>query len=104
MLNSCSELFGNYLDQPISGYGQTNTSNVTGPFLNKIVFANQIEAGFLFNLFGRVRGKTSLMIGGDVNNTKFYTGPTPHIYQYLDSKLSAGFFRPYQDLYFSNIF
>ena len=62
MLNSCSQLFGNYLDQPTGGYGQENKSNITGPFLNKKVFANQMEAGFTFNIYDVVGGATSLMI------------------------------------------
>jgi hypothetical protein len=102
MLNSSSELFGNYLDQPTGGYGQENISNITGPFLNKKVFANQVELGFTFNVFNMVGGATSVMIGGNLNNEKFYSAPTPIIYQLFDSKLSAGFFRAYQDLYFLN--
>jgi hypothetical protein len=102
LLNTNSDLFGNYLDQPTGGYGRNNASNVIGPFLNKIVFANEAEAGFAFHVPGGVGGKTSVMIGGNVNNTLFYSAPYPIIYQYLDSKLSAGFFRVYQDLYFTN--
>lgn len=102
MLNSCSELFGNYLDQPTAGYGDDRKSNVAGPFLNKKVFANQIEAGFAFNAFDMVGGRTSLMVGGNVNNNQFYSGPFPPIWQKLDSRLSAGFFRVYQDLFFMN--
>jgi hypothetical protein len=102
MLNSCSQLFGNYLDQPTGGYGQENKSNITGPFLNKKVFANQMEAGFTFNIYDVVGGATSLMIGGNMNNDKFYSAPSPAIYQLFDSKLNAGFFRAYQDLYFLN--
>jgi hypothetical protein len=102
MLNSCSELFGNYLDQPAAGYGDDRKANVAGPFLNKKVFANQIEAGFAFNAFNMVGGRTSLMIGGNVNNNQYYSGPFPPIWQKLDSKLSAGFLRVYQDLYFMN--
>ena len=102
MLNSCSELFGNYLDQPTAGYGDDRKANVAGPFLNKKVFANQIEAGFAFNVFNMVGGRTSLMIGGNVNNNQYYSGPFPPIWQRLDSRLSAGFLRVYQDLYFMN--
>jgi hypothetical protein len=102
LLNSCSELFGNYLDLPTGGYAQQNASNIIGPFLNRKVFANQMEVGFAFNVFNMVGGATSLMIGGDVNNDKFYSAPFPRIYELLDSKFSAGFYRVYQDLYFFN--
>jgi hypothetical protein len=102
VLNSCSQLFGNYLDQPTGGYGADRKVNIIGPFLNKKVFANQIEAGFTFNAFNMIGGRTSLMIGGNVNNNQFYSGPLPQIYQIEDSKLSAGFWRVYQDLYFMN--
>ena len=102
MLNSCSELFGNYLDQPTGGYGADRKVNIIGPFLNKKVFANQMEAGFAFNLFNMVGGKTSLMVGNNVNNTNFYSATLPPIYQLLDSRLSAGFWRVYQDLYLMN--
>lgn len=102
LLNTNSDLFGNYLDQPTGGYGRNNANNVIGPFLNKIVFANEAEAGFTFHVPHGIGGKTSVMIGGNVNNTLFYSAPFPIIYQYLDSKMSAGFFRVYQDLYYTN--
>jgi hypothetical protein len=102
MLNSCSQLFGNYLDLPAGGYGQSRNDNIVGPFKNRKVFANQMEIGFSLNALGMVGGTTSLMIGGNVNNEKWYGAPLPRIYQMLDSKLSAGFFRAYQDLFFIN--
>ena len=76
-----------------------------GPFLNRQVFANELEAGFSFNAFNVVGGKTSIMIGGnvsegDINNDEFYGAF--NVFQILDSKLTAGFIRVYQDLYFLN--
>jgi hypothetical protein len=100
--NSCSQLFGNYLDQPAGGYGDSRYVNITGPFKNRKIFANQIEFGFAFNAFDIVGGATSLMIGGNLNNTNFYGTVATQFYQIEDSKLSAGFFRFYQDLYFLN--
>jgi hypothetical protein len=98
--NSCSQLFGNYLDQPTGGYGDSRYVNVTGPFKNKKVFANEIEVGFTFNVFDIVGGATSLMIGGNLSNQNFYNAMATQFYQIEDSKLSAGFVRFYQDMYF----
>lgn len=100
LLSTGSQLFGNYLELPTAGYGETRKSNVVGPFKNRKVFANQIEVGFNFNIDDVMSGKTSLMIGGNVNNQQWYTAPTPQISENMDSKLSAGFTRGYQDLYF----
>lgn len=102
LLNSCSQLFGNYLDQPAGGYGASRTENVVGPFKNRKVFANQLEAGFIFNVSSLVGGATSLMIGANVNNEKFYQSSTTQYWQLLDSRLSAGFLRGYQDIYLWN--
>jgi archaellin len=98
--NSCSELFGNYLDQPTGGYGDSKSKNITGPFKNRKVFANQMEVGLQFNLGKTFGGRTSVMIGGNLNNEKWYGAPYPAIYQQLDSKFNAGFLRIYQDFYF----
>jgi hypothetical protein len=100
LLNGCSQLFGNYLDQPAGGYGDSRYVNITGPFKNRKVFANQIEAGFAFNLFDKIGGRTSLLIGGNLNNHTFYNATATQFFQVEDSRLSAGFFRAYQDLYF----
>jgi hypothetical protein len=102
LLSGCSQLFGNYLDQPTGGYGAARTENVVGPFKNRKIFANQIEAGFAFNAFNTVSGTTSLMIGGNVNNDRWYEKSATQYYQLLDSKLTAGFIRAYQDLYLLN--
>jgi hypothetical protein len=108
--NSCGQIFGNYLDQPVGGYNYSavpDTSNITptGPLWNRMVFANEIEAGFSFNVYNMVGGRTSVMIGGNVsdgnvNNNGLYEAF--NFYQSLDSKLSAGFYRIYQDFYFLN--
>jgi hypothetical protein len=101
--NSCSQLFGNYLDQPAGGYGDSRFTNVAGPFKNRKIFANQLELGFAFNVFDKVGGTTSLIImGGNLNNTTFYGTAATQFNQIEDSKLTAGFFRAYQDLYFLN--
>jgi hypothetical protein len=100
LLNSCSQLFGNYLDQPSGGYGASRYVNITGPFKNRKVFANQLELGFAFNVFDMVGGLTSVMIGGNLNNQNFYNAAATQFFQIEDSKLSAGFIRAYQDLYF----
>jgi hypothetical protein len=102
MLNNSSQLFGNYLDQPAGGYGDSRYVNITGPFKNRIVFANQLAAGFDFNIFDNVGGKTEVMLGGNLNNQNFYSTVATDFRQMKDSKLSAGFFRVYQDLYFLN--
>jgi hypothetical protein len=102
LLNGCSQLFGNYLDQPTGGYGAARTENVVGPFKNRKIFANQMEAGFAFNASNIVSGATSLMIGGNVNNDKWYEKSATQYYQLLDSKLSAGFIRGYQDFFLLN--
>jgi hypothetical protein len=106
--NSCGQIFGNYLDQPAGGYNYStvpDTSNITpvGPLWNRMVFANEIEAGFSFNVYNVVGGRTSIMVGGNVsdgnvNNDGLYGAF--NFYQALDSKLSAGFYRIYQDFYF----
>jgi hypothetical protein len=102
MLNNCSQLFGNYLDQPAGGYGDSRYVNITGPFKNRIIFANQLASGFEFNIFDKVGGKTEVIIGGNLNNQNFYNATATQFYQEEDSRLSAGFFRAYQDLYFLN--
>jgi hypothetical protein len=102
LLNSCSQLFGNYLDQPTGGYGDSRYVNITGPFKNRKVFANQFELGFAFNVFDMVGGATSLMVGGNLNNSNFYNATATQFFQIEDSKLSAGFFRIYQDMFFLN--
>jgi hypothetical protein len=99
LLNGCSQLFGNYLDLVAGGYGASAVENVVGPFKNRKVFANQMEIGFTFNAFNMVSGTTSLMVGGNANNEKFYQSSTTQYWQLLDSKLSAGFVRGYQDFY-----
>jgi hypothetical protein len=99
LLSTGSQLFGNYLELPTAGYGLTRTSNVVGPFKNRKVFANQIEVGFNFKISDIISGKTSLMYGGNVNNRQWYLEPTPSISEEMDSKLSAGFTRGYQDIY-----
>lgn len=99
LLSTGSQLFGNYLELPTAGYGLTRTTNVVGPFKNRKVFANQIEVGFNFSVGDIVSGKTSLMIGGNVNNRQWYLAPIPPISEEMDSKLSAGFTRGYQDIY-----
>jgi hypothetical protein len=100
LLNACGQLFGNYLDQPVGGYGASRTDNVVGPFKNRKIFANQLEVGFTFNVFNTFEGVTSLMAGANLNNEKFYQSSTTQYWQILDSKLSAGFIRFYQDFYF----
>jgi hypothetical protein len=101
LLNNCSQLFGNYLELPAGGFGDSRQANIAGPFKNRKVFANQIEAGFTFNVYNMVGGTTSLMVGGNVNNEQWYSKQAaPSFYQMLDSKLSAGFLRVYQDLFF----
>lgn len=100
MLNSCSQLFGNYLDQPAGGYGASRYTNIAGPFKNRKISANQMELGFIFNCFDIVGGATSLMIGGNLSNGVFYGSAATQFWQIEDSKLSAGFVRAYQDLYF----
>ncbi len=95
--NSCSQLFGNYLEQPAGGYGDSRVENVVGPFKNRKIFANQLEAGFVFNAYDIIGGTTSLMIGANLNNEKFYQSSTTQYWQLLDSKLTAGFFRIYQE-------
>ncbi len=102
LLNSCSQLFGNYLDNPVGGYGPSGTENIIGPFLNKKVFANQIEVGATLNLFNVLLSKSSIMVGGNLNNDKWYSSPSPSLYERLDSDLNAGFFRFYQDFYMLN--
>ena len=102
MLNNSSQLFGNYLDQPAGGYGDSRYVNITGPFKNRVVFANQLAAGFDFNVFDMVGGKTEIMIGGNLNTRNFYNAMATEFFQLEDSKLSAGFYRFYQDLYFLN--
>jgi hypothetical protein len=102
LLNSCSQLFGNYLDQPAGGYGDSRYSNISGPFKNRKIFANQLECGFAFNVFDMVGGSTSIMIGGNLNNTNFYGTTATQFIQIEDSKLTAGFYRVYQDLYCLN--
>ena len=100
LLTTGSQLFGNYLELPTAGYGAARSSDVVGPFKNRKVFANQIELGFNFNLDEVMSSKTSIMIGGNVNNQQWYSAPTPAISEEMDSKLTAGFTRGYQDLYF----
>ncbi|MBN1576921.1 MAG: hypothetical protein JW913_10230 [Chitinispirillaceae bacterium] len=100
MLNNSSQLFGNYLDQPAGGYGDSRYVNITGPFKNRIVFANQIGVGFECNIFDIVGSKTEFMIGGNLNSRNFYDAMATEFYQLEDSKLSAGFYRFYEDLYF----
>lgn len=100
LLNSCSQLFGNYLDLPTAGYGDSKNASVVGPFKNRKIFANQLEVGGTFKIGDFIAGRTSLMLGGNVNNEKWYTAPDPKIFQVMDSKLSAGFVRGYQDFYF----
>ncbi|MBN1307152.1 MAG: hypothetical protein JXA18_04495 [Chitinispirillaceae bacterium] len=102
LLNSCSQLFGNYLDLPTAGYGDSRYINVVGPFKNRKVFANQLELGFTFKIGDLVSGRTSAMIGGNVNNEKWYTAPNPALFQLMDSRLSAGFSRVYQDIFLWN--
>jgi hypothetical protein len=102
ILNSCGQLFGNYLDQPVGGYGASPVENVVGPFKNRKIFANQLEVGCTFNLYNTVEGVTSLMIGANLNNEKFYQSSATQYWQLFDSKLSAGFVRFYQDFYFMN--
>ncbi len=99
MINSSSQLFGNYLDQPTAGYGPDQKANIVGPFKNRIVFANQIEANFRCNVGHLFASRTSVMIGASLNNDMWYTSPKPPIYERLDSDLSAGFLRLYQDFY-----
>lgn len=102
LLSTGSQLFGNYLELPTAGYGLTRTTNVVGPFKNRKVFANQIEVGFNFRVGDIVSGKTSLMVGANVNNRQWYLAPIPPISEEMDSKLSAGFTRGYQDIYLWN--
>lgn len=99
LLSTGSQLFGNYLELPTAGYGLTRTTNVVGPFKNRKVFANQIEVGFNFKINDIISGKTSLMFGGNFNNRQWYLKTTPPISEEMDSKLSAGFTRGYQDIY-----
>lgn len=94
-----SQLFGNYLELPSAGYGDARSASVVGPFKNRKVFANQMEVGLNFELGEMLAGKTSIMFGGNVNNQKWYSAPTPPISEEMDSKLSAGFTRGYQDFY-----
>jgi len=100
LLTTGSQLFGNYLELPTGGYGETLKPNVTGPFLNRKVFANMMETGFSFTLGDLMSGKTSLMVGGNFNNKKWYSSGSNPESELLDSKLTAGFTRGYQDLYF----
>ncbi len=100
LLTTGSQLFGNYLELPTAGYGVSRKASVVGPFKNRKVFTNQIETGFHFEIGEVISGRTSLMIGGNVNNQKWYTAPSPQILERMDSKFSAGFTRGYQDLYF----
>jgi hypothetical protein len=102
LLSTGSQLFGNYLELPTAGYGDSRSANVTGPFKNRKVFANQLEIGFNFKISDVLSGTTSLMRGGNVNNRQWYTAPSPAISEEMDSRLSAGFTRGYQDLYFWN--
>jgi hypothetical protein len=102
MLNNSSQLFGNYLDQPAGGYGDSRYVNITGPFKNRKIFANQLSAGFEFNIFDMVGGKTDVILGGNLNNQNYYNAAATQFFQIEDSKLSAGFFRIYQDLYILN--
>lgn len=99
LLNSCSQLFGNYLDQPAGGYGDSRNDNITGPFKNRKIFANQIEVGTMFNIGTLLSIKTSTMIGNNLNNEKWYGAPQPTLFQQFDSKLSAGFVRGYLDVF-----
>jgi hypothetical protein len=99
LLSTGSQLFGNYLELPTGGYGDGRIATVTGPFKNRKVFANMMEVGFTFSLGEMIRGKTSMMIGGNVNNQMWYTSPTPAISEAMDSKLTSGFTRGYQDFY-----
>jgi hypothetical protein len=100
LLSTGSQLFGNYLELPTAGYGESLKPSVVGPFKNRKVFANMMEVGFSFNRGDVFGAKTSLMIGGNVNNQKWYSAPVPPISEEMDSKLSAGFTRGYQDFYF----
>jgi hypothetical protein len=102
LLNGCSQLFGNYLDLPAGGYGASRTENVVGPFKNRKIFANQLEAAFSYNIFDYVSGTVSLMVGANANNEKFYQSSTTQYWQLLDSKMTAGFFRAYEDVYIWN--
>jgi hypothetical protein len=102
LLNCCSQLFGNYLDQPAGGYGDSRYVNITGPFKNRKIFANEVEFGFAFNVYNIVGGMTSLMIGGNLSNGNFYGAAATQFLQKEDSKLSAGFFRAYQDVFLLN--
>ena len=102
MLNNSSQLFGNYLDQPAGGYGDSRYVNITGPFKNRIIFANQLAVGFDFNIFDNVGGKTEVILGGNLNNQNFYNATATQFFQIQDSKLSSGFYRIYQDLYLLN--
>jgi|GEM_PF-5840799 len=99
LLNSCSHLFGNYLDLATGGYGDSRYENVTGPFKNRKVFANQLEFGTRLKVGNFFSARTSAMLGGNMNNDKWYSAPSPRLYQQMDSKLSSGFMRFYVDLY-----
>lgn len=100
LLTTGSQLFGNYLELPTGGYGEATKANVTGPFKNRKVFANMMEVGCTFKLGDIVSGNTSLMIGGNFNNKKWYSAGSNPESELMDSKLTAGFSRAYQDLYF----
>ncbi len=100
LLSTGSQLFGNYLELPTAGYGESRNVTVVGPFKNRKVFANQLEIGLNFKFGDFFSGTTSLMLGGNVNNKQWYSAPTPPISEEMDSKLSAGFTRGYQDFYF----
>jgi hypothetical protein len=102
LLSTGSQLFGNYLELPTGGYGESRSNMVTGPFKNRKVFANQLEIGLNFKIGDVISGTTSLMRGSNVNNRQWYTAPEPAISEEMDSRLSAGFTRGYQDLIFWN--
>jgi hypothetical protein len=102
LLNSCGQLFGNYLEYAVGGYSQSRFSNFIGPFKNRKIFANQLQFGTQFKVGTIFTSKTDLMFGGNLNNEKWYSAPATPIFQMADSKLSTGFFRCYLDLYFLN--
>lgn len=99
MLNTCGQLFGNYLENPVGGYGAKTSSNIIGPFKNRAVSANQIEVGARLNFSDMLESRTSVIVGGNLNNDQWYSSGVPAIYELMDSRLNGKFYRAYQDFY-----